>query len=335
MSRAQFTLCIALLAGIMLSCSGKDEQFVLNGTVLNGGADSLLITGMDSRFDRVDTIRMEDGHFSYSCLLDTVTPLLLFYPDGRQDVIFADKGQTTTLLKDSTDSPATIDGGVWNEQFAGFLADIAHDTAFSQTENHIDSFIQEHPLSEVSPYLIYRYYLQAKDLDRQRILDLTDRMSGQMHDNAFVADLRNKAREGIGNNLLPGYIALTDTSLERKTLDNIHDKGNMLICVWASWDSVSRRANKEISSIRDKYKDKRITLAGISIDVNRKRWKEAVMQDSLDWQQYDDTDGWSSILVTQHRIDHLPYYFLIGAQHRIIAKGENTEIIERRINSLD
>ena len=87
--------------------------------------------------------------------------------------------------------------------------------------------------------------------------------------------------------------------------------------------------------MRDKYKRKELSLAGISIDSNKENWKRIVIEDSLDYRQYIDAGGWQGPIASQFELRELPYYTLLGPQRRIVDKGNSLESIERRISLLN
>ncbi len=328
-------LAILACATAFAACSRQSDSFVLHGTVTGGGNDSILVTGMDSRFDRVDTIRMENGRFTYSCDVDTIVPLIFLFSDGREDVVFAEKHLTASFLKDSTDIPARIDGGESNLKLAQFQSHLSDNATPSEIINLIDSFIVKNPFSEVSPYLIYRYFFREQIISEQRTIALTDKMSGLIQDNTFILGLRQELNKKARNVVQLDNKNLTDTAFVSSPLEELFDSGYQLICFWASWDEASHKALKEMSELKDKYKEKELTLAGISIDTNKELWKKTVIEDSLDYKQYIDAGGWQGPIASQFELRELPYYTLLGPQRRIVDKGNTLEPIERRISLLN
>ena len=69
---------------------------MLHGTVQDD-TDSILVVGLDSRFERVDTIVCSEGRFKWSIHPDTVTTLILVLPDGRRHPVFAEKDVESTI----------------------------------------------------------------------------------------------------------------------------------------------------------------------------------------------------------------------------------------------
>lgn len=332
----RLSLIVPLITVLTLAaCSGHADSFVLRGTLVGGGNDSILITGIDRRFDRVDTIRMENGSFKYECSPDTVVPLIMFLPGGRNDVVFADKGLEATYHRDTADAAATIEGGLYNGQYADFLSAITDSMQIDEIAYSIDSFIVTNPDSEVAPYLIWRYLLNDSRLSSQRILSLTDRLSGQMQDNVLISEIRAAFKNSVRAANRMSDIALTDTAFTSVRLREICGGKRMLIYVWASWDSVSRCPQAEMSRIEKEYKSKNITIAGLSVDANRNRWKATVLNDSLEWRQFADLNGWSGRVVSDLKIDAIPYFVLLDPELSILSTSRSLETVEMKIASLE
>ena len=140
--RPYFILILPVILAVVAACSRKPYNFVLSGTVDGPAEDTILITGLDIRYDHLDTIFVHDGKFIYKCYIDTVTPLILLYKDGRDDVVFAEKGLKTQLHTDSIGS-TDVDGGIYDRQYRELLPILADDDNTPSIINHIDSFIQK------------------------------------------------------------------------------------------------------------------------------------------------------------------------------------------------
>lgn len=321
-------LTIALLP-LAMACKKQTTAFVLNGTLDAADSIPILVTGIDSRYDQIDTIIPADGRFSYSCSLDTVTPLLMLFSDGRKDVVFADKSLEATYERHIGDSMATVSGGLYNEEYRQFNEGLAESNYIDQ----IDSLIKRNPTSEVVPYLLYSYSMMP-DADNKRILDAIKNMGGQMLDNVLVTDIKRDATENSRFNGSLTAMNVRDTLMQKVRITDICKSGHMLICVWASWSDASRQAHKDLSPLIEEFKKKDFQIAGLSIDTNPDRWLEAISQDSIEWAQYCDQGGWSGRLVQQTDIDVLPYYLIMAQNGRIISRSADLDVVKKRLQEV-
>ena len=114
-------------------------------------------------------------------------------------------------------------------------------------------------------------------------------------------------------------------------------KKNLLINFWASWgDSISnRRNNNELKELYKKYKkSKYIGMLGVSFDVDKKEWKDAIKRDTLDWEQVCDFSGLNSEIAKQYTIKQIPANILLSADGKILAKNLSGEELKKKIEKV-
>ncbi|MBO7587995.1 MAG: hypothetical protein J6T18_01030 [Bacteroidaceae bacterium] len=336
MKRCPFpVLLVLLLVMTAVSCRKERNRFVLNGiysSVGSAGTDSMiLVTGIDSRFDRTDTVFPAGGSFTWSFTPDTITPLLLVFPDGTCQAVFADKGLTAQMtIPDSGN--IVISGGYCNDSYQSFKDRVYEGMSRSRITECIDSFIKADPFSEVTPMLIYEYLVMRYHFDRKEIEPLVRKMSGNMQDSPFLVNLKSGfGSESTGNNYISAF-NLIDTSMVKKPFTGISENQHLLVCIWASWDERSNEARKEMVRFRDFYSDRVFNIADISLDVNPGRWKEVVAGDTLEWESYCDTEGWNSRLIREGQIRELPVYVLFSGVKRIILKTNSLTEMDIRLD---
>ena len=322
------------MPALIVSCSGHSKMFILDGTTADIGNGVILVTGIDSRFDRFDTILIENGKFAYRCDVDTLTPVVLLFPDGKIEPVFADKSQKSCLFSDSI-GKITVEGTIYDLQYREFIPAMQNDTTPEQILHHIDSFISIYPFSEVTPYLIFRYCVMDDAISLNLLSDLIDRMSGQMKDNVFISEVsaglnrQNSGIRGIGN------YPLNDTSYVSYAIGSLFEEDNTLLYVWASWDKASRQIADSLTAIGKRYAKKSFSIAGISIDTDRQRWMTAVREDSVSWNQYNDPKGWNGKIADYFKISRLPYFILLDKTHdNAVIYGNDLDEVVAKINLL-
>ena len=329
---ALLTLIVLLLS---VSCNRHKGMFVLHGTV-SDGTDSILVVGFDSRFERIDTICVHNGQFTWSFRPDTVTTLILVLPDGRSHPVFAEKDVESTISVPSDTGIFRVSGGYCNDSYQSFFMASADDSTMEQSAARIDSFITRDPFSEVTPYLIYDRMVLKYHADQKQIEQLISRMSGNMQDAPFITDLKSEFKEPVSKTTYINTLVITD-SIGRKT--QFADLGgqvdHLLICVWASWSGQKGLyARRELDELVKKYKDRAFTTADISIDVNKSRWIEQIRHDSVGWSSYIDTNGWESNLVKLANIQSLPVYILMTGVKRIVLVTDSFEQMDKELDSV-
>ena len=111
-------------------------------------------------------------------------------------------------------------------------------------------------------------------------------------------------------------------------------KKNLLINFWASWtDSISNhQSNSELKELYQKYKkNKHIAMLGVSFDMDKKEWQDAIKRDTLNWEQVCDFGGLNSEVAKQYAIKEVPSNILLSADGKILAKNLKGEQLKKKI----
>lgn len=298
---------------------------------------------MDEICDRIDTIFVKDDKFSYSSPIDTITSAFLLIRNQTEYPIFLDKGNKIKIKGDISNPEAlTIDGNKYNQEFTVFQKELNElDTLSEQVlEQKAEEFIKQHHSSFVSLYLLDKYFVQKDSPDFNKIKKLIEVMAGILQDKLYIERLNESISQAEKTEIgkyapffsLPNVkgVKITRSSEDFK-------KKNLLINFWASWnDSVSNyRSNSELKELYKKYKkNKYIGMLGISFDVNKEQWKDAIKQDTLDWEQVCDFGGLNSETAKQYSVQQIPANILLSADGKILAKNLHGEELKKKIEEV-
>lgn len=108
---------------------------------------------------------------------------------------------------------------------------------------------------------------------------------------------------------------------------------NSFTCVyfWSPADGPSRKANQELKSLHEKYKDAGFEVFAVSLDEYTDRWTAAVNLDKLWWTNVNDTRALNSPLAKAWYIQKLPVFILINRQGRIVDRFTSARALEERL----
>ena len=102
----------------------------------------------------------------------------------------------------------------------------------------------------------------------------------------------------------------------------------VLLDFWASWCGPCRVANRGLSKIYSKFKDKGFEIYSVSFDADRSDWLNAVKQDKISWLQVNDPDINRSSVALYWEVYSIPTTYLIDRDGTLLAmdlEGKNLE----------
>ncbi len=337
--------CILILIAICLFGCGKtvQKEVSITGEIKGLGTDTLYLYGMDEICDRIDTIFVKDDKFSYSSPIDTITSAFLLIRNQTEYPIFLDKGNKIKIKGDISNPEAlTIDGNKYNQEFTVFQKELNElDTLSEQVlEQKAEEFIKQHHSSFVSLYLLDKYFVQKDSPDFNKIKKLIEVMAGILQDKLYIERLNvsiSLAEKTEIGKYAPFFSLSNVKGVKITRSSEDFKKKNLLINFWASWnDSVSNyRSNSELKELYKKYKkNKYVGMLGISFDVNKEQWKDAIKQDTLDWEQVCDFGGLNSETAKQYSVQQVPANILLSADGKILAKNLHGEELKKKIEEV-
>ncbi|WCO03457.1 TlpA disulfide reductase family protein [Psychroserpens ponticola] len=113
-----------------------------------------------------------------------------------------------------------------------------------------------------------------------------------------------------------------------------------LIHFWSSWYGASRRENKRLVQLYDKYNDKGLEMIGVSLDGNadqkhpKSDWKKAIKDDQLIWNQISNLNYFNDTISKAYSIRSLPASFLLNSEGVIIGKNLNGNSLDSKLKEL-
>ena len=207
-------------------------------------------------------------------------------------------------------------------------------------EQKAEEFITAHHSSFVSLYLLDKYFVQKDSPDFNKIKKLIEVMTGILQDKLYIEQLNEaislSEKTEIGK--YAPFFSLPNIKGEKITRSSEDlKKKNLLINFWASWtDSISNhQSNSELKELYQKYKkNKHIAMLGVSFDMDKKEWQDAIKRDTLNWEQVCDFGGLNSEVAKQYAIKEVPSNILLSADGKILAKNLKGEQLKKKIEEV-
>lgn len=318
----------------LLCCTGHPKEARLEGEFANLEQGEFLIYSTDEALDRLDTLRIVDGIFSYT--LPTVQPatLHILYPNQSELVVFAGPGDDIVIKGDAQNlSEVEVSGSEDNELYTEFRQETNGKSA-EETKNIAHNYILEYPTHAVSRYLFTTYYLCDEEASVKETTALYDSLCRACPDDLALSKLSSRVRSlgllRVGNPLPDFSLTLKPGHGGNGTEQRIIKKGDyngklLLIAFWANWKGGSAGAIYRARRLRRelKGKGKDIELISYSLDADESQLYRNEERDSIDFPSYCDFLSLSSPLVQKWGIRELPYIILVTPDGNIAASGSD------------
>lgn len=320
MTRHFFTYLFVLL--LIASCNEeKTIHYTINGHANNMASD-IMVFGLDSRFQKTDSIKADkEGNFSYTIESDTVVPIIMTMPDGKQITLYAEPGITANLSYDCLSKRHSITSGGPVQTLHDSISQVI-EACRNEKERHkaIEEFIERHPISEVNIELLRRYMINVPDPDYAQIKNYISRLGGIIQDNEYLVitkkNIDNKSSTPL-HRQFPSFTYFTADSCKKITPDSFNKK-HLLVTFWASWDKESRKKMKSLKEIDNAVESKNFDILNIAVEHDTIEWRRIVESDSIIGYNVCDKDAWDSEIVNKFNIKSLPYSVLVNPYQRII-----------------
>ena len=229
-----FLLFLSVL--LMSACSSDKNTVVIKGQFKNLKQGELYAFSYSPEWDSFDTIRIDDGSFSFRKKVSDTTIVILQYPNFMQTLVVAIPGKTITVKGNANNlSRIKVEGSEENEQLSDFYQSI-----FKKDEQakiaEAKKFVRSHPQSFASLAVVQDLMLNSQELDLKAIDEMYALMLKATPERVQLrsqyAQLYSLLSVRPGKKL-PAFSART---LEGKLINNASFHGKwMLISFWSTW----------------------------------------------------------------------------------------------------
>ena len=362
-------LALCLLAASIIACETKPEGFEISGSISGEVPDGTLIflrkTNEINQPIDVDTTEILNGAFSFSGVQDSPEVHYIFIDQVRGTIpVIVENGSIKVEAQKDSLSYAEIEGTLQNDLFADFLsssrtlsdkaktmnrdmrdAAASRDTAVmnSLREEYFElqqeakdlelNFARENPNALISALIITKA-LDTKSLPEEEIKAMYDALTPDIRETTVGKRIKSKleknASTAIGNKA-PNFSAPTPSG-EELALNDVLGKATILD-FWAAWCKPCRVENPNVVKLYNKYKEKGLSILGVSLDRRAEDWIKAIDDDGLEWHHVSNVRYFDEI-AELYNVSAIPATFILDENGVIVAKNLRGPELEAKISEL-
>lgn len=366
----KYILSLTALLLVLASCQNtKQGGYLISGSLQGDLSDStkIYLRKSDANLQptETDSTTLAGGRFSFSGEI-TEPRLYYIFIDGARGAIplILEEGEVQVQAHADSLNAAVVLGTPQNTAYRDFLegsrelasrgnsinnemraAMAAQDTANMSSlrdeyfelqqagMNYEKDFVRQNPDAMISVLIVNRM-VQSQAVPAGEIQELFGGLTERMRQTDVGKGIQTKldalVRTAIGSRA-PDFSAPTPTG-EILSLNEVLGKVT-LVDFWAAWCRPCRAENPNIVRIYDKYKDKGLSILGVSLDRTEADWKKAIEDDGLRWHHVSKLQYFGEI-AELYNVTGIPASFILDENGVIVAKNLRGEALEAKIAEL-
>lgn len=302
---------LILLTLVLVSCGVDRKHFKLEGRFLHLNQGEFYVYSTDGVLDGIDTIKIEGGRFAYEIPCDEEGTLVMVFPNFSEQPIFTQPGKTVEIKADASHLKELEAEGTDNNKLMTAFRKQVSNMSPQQAVDAAEEFVKHNPKSDVSAWLIRKYFILAPKPDYAKAKQLLDLMIAEQPKNGKLVNLQQQliGLAATAGKSLPIFTA-TDINGNKVTQANLTQSPNAVVFLWASWNYESTDMQRQLKRLKA-AKGNGLSVIGVCIDPSKSEMQQSLRHDSISWPTINDGMMFDTKIAKQLGLSQVPANILL------------------------
>lgn len=302
---------LILLTLVLVSCGVDGKHFKLEGRFLHLNQGEFYVYSTDGVLDGIDTIKIEGGRFAYEIPCDEEGTLVMVFPNFSEQPVFTQPGKTVEIKADASHLKELEAEGTDNNKLMTAFRKQVSNMSPQQAIEAAAEFVKHNPKSDVSAWLIRKYFILAPKPDYAKAKQLLDLMIAEQPKNGKLVNLQQQliGLAATAGKSLPIFTA-TDINGNKVTQANLTQSPNAVVFLWASWNYESTDMQRQLKRLKA-AKGNGLSVIGVCIDPSKSEMQQYLRQDSISWPTINDGMMFDTKIAKQLGLSQVPANILL------------------------
>ena len=337
--KKQLLLSIAALA--LAACAPKGYQVKADLEGLEDG-QTVYLSVLQGKVPRViDTATVSGGQVTFAgeIALPMLAQLTVGDSSAQAAVQFFLENSPISVSGSLAEADSIqVTGSAEQDLYKSYLTGVDTLGNYAQYTVFGRDFVKQHPNSVAAAYVFFRRVTPGMNFSEMR--EFVAGFDSTLRANSIylklVDDMANRLEMTSPGHKFVDF-TLPDTTGTPVALSSVAGQGNyVLLDFWASGCGPCRRANPNVVAGYNQFKDKGLTVFGVSLDRpdGRDAWIKAINNDGLTWTNVSDLKFWDCAPAQTYGVRSIPSNLLIGPDGTIVARNVTGKALIEKLNEV-